>query len=55
MKKIKVTGSIKEFEKFINRHDVEIISVDVKGCEQSYMFQECFIGVIYYEDAQQNI
>ena len=51
MKKVKVFSSISEFEKFVN--SVEVLDVKVVGCEQSYSFQECFIGVVFYKEAQQ--
>jgi hypothetical protein len=50
MKKLLITGSKEEFEAFVNRSDIEIIQLDVKGCEQSFMFQESFIAVIYYKE-----
>ena len=49
MKKIEVTGSSEYFEKFVNRTDIEILQIDIKGCEQSISFQESFIAVIYYK------
>lgn len=51
MKKLKVTGSSKEFEEFVNREDIEILQLDVKGCEQNSQFQESFIAVIYYQNS----
>ena len=48
--KIKVIGSAEYFEEFTSDVTKKIINVDVKACEQSYMFQECFIAVITYED-----
>lgn len=53
VKKIEVTGSSEHFEKFVNRDDINILQIDVKGCEQSFMFQESFIAVIYYEIEKQ--
>ena len=41
--------SIKEFEEFVNRTDINVISVDVKVVEQNSMFQEHFAGIIFYE------
>lgn len=49
MKKLQILSRIKDFEEFVNRTDIEIISLDVRGCEQSFMFQENFIAVIYYK------
>lgn len=49
MKKIEVIGNAEYFEKFVNRTDIEILQIDIKGCEQSITFQESFIAVIYYQ------
>ena len=49
MKKIYLAHTIKDFEDFVNRTDIEVISVDVKVVENSYQFQENFAGVIYYK------
>ena len=48
MKKVQLFNSIESFEKFINRTDIEIIQVEVKVVEQSYMFQEYFAAVVFY-------
>ena len=49
-KRFKIIGKISELEEFVNHDTVEVISVDARGCEQSFMFQECFIAVVqYYE------
>lgn len=48
MKKIFMTPSIREFEAFVNRTDIEVISVDVKSVEQNCVFQEGFCGLIFY-------
>lgn len=50
MKKVKIFNSIKEFEDFVNREDIEIIQIDAKACEQSYSYQEGFIGMIFYKE-----
>ena len=49
MKKVSLFCSISEFEKFINRTDIEILQVDVKVVEQSYAFQESFAAVVFYK------
>ena len=49
MKKIKIFSSIQAFEDFVNREDIEVLSVDLKVVEQSYSFQECFAGLVYYK------
>ena len=54
MKRAKVFGSIKHFEDFINSPDVSVIDIKVQTVEQSYNFQDCFVGVVFYEDAPQN-
>ena len=47
--KVKICRSIEEFENLVNREDIEVIQMDVKGCEQSYHFQESFIGAVLYK------
>lgn len=54
MKRVAVFGSIAQFEAFVNDTKVSVIDVKVSTCEQSYNFQECFVGVVFYEDAPQN-
>ena len=44
-----MTRMIKEFEDFVNRKDIDVISVDIKIVEQNCMFQEGFAGIIYYK------
>ena len=39
-----------ELEKFINRTDIEVLQVDIKVVEQSYMFQESFAAVVFYRE-----
>ena len=51
MKRVAVFGSIAQFEAFVNDAKVSVIDVKVSTCEQSYNFQECFVGVVFYEDA----
>ena len=50
MKKVKVCNTVKQFEDLINREDIEVIQMDAKGCEQSFSFQESFIGVVVYKE-----
>jgi hypothetical protein len=49
MKKVQLFSKMSEFEKFINRTDIEIIQVDIKVVEQSFMFQESFAAVVFYK------
>jgi hypothetical protein len=48
-KQVKVFSSIEEFEDLINREDVEVLQMDVKGCEESFSHQEGFIGVVLFK------
>lgn len=51
MKKVSLFNSISEFEKFINRIDIEVLQVfDVKVVEQSFFFQENFAAIIFYKE-----
>jgi len=50
MKRIKILGTTKEFEEFVNRSDIEIKQVDVKGLEQNPRFQQGFMAVVYYSE-----
>ena len=52
MKKVKLFSSMSEFEAFINRTDIEVLQVDVKVVEQSYMFQESFGAVVFYKEVE---
>ena len=49
MKKVKIFSTILDFEKFVNRTDIEVIQIDIKAVEQSSIFQECFVAVVYYK------
>lgn len=49
MKKVKLFSYMSEFEEFVNRTDIDVIQVDVKVVEQSFLFQESFAGIVYYE------
>lgn len=50
MKRIKMFGVMKDFEEFVNRTDIEVIQVDVKVVDQSFYFQESFVGIIFYKE-----
>lgn len=50
MKRIKVIGSVKDFEELVNRHDIEVLQTDIKACEPSQSFQDCFMSVVYYRE-----
>lgn len=50
MKRVELFNTMKSFEDFVNRTDIEVISVDIKVVEQSYTFQEGFAAVIFYKD-----
>lgn len=50
MKKVQFCYTIKEFEDWINREDIEVLQVDVKVVEQSYLFQDSFAGIIFYKE-----
>ena len=49
MKRVQLFNTMESFEEFINRTDIEVIQVDVKVVEQSYMFQESFAAVVFYK------
>ena len=49
MKKVQLFNKMSDFEKFINRTDIDVIQVDVKVVEQSCMFQESFAAVVFYK------
>ena len=52
IKHIKMFSKMSEFEKFANRTDIDILNIDIKVVNQSFIFQESFAGIIYYnEDA----
>lgn len=48
MKRVQLFNTIEGFEEFINRTNIEVIQVDVKMVEQSYMFQQNFAAVVFY-------
>ncbi len=39
-----------EFEEFINRTDIDVIKVDIKVVDQSYLFQEFFAAIVFYKE-----
>jgi hypothetical protein len=49
MKKVQLFSKMSDFEEFINRTDIDVIQVDIKVVEQSYMFQESFAAVVFYK------
>lgn len=49
-RKIEVITTSKYFEDFTAKTDIEILQVDVKAVEQSYMCQESFLAVIQYRE-----
>ena len=50
-KKVQLFNSIELFENFVNRTDIEIMSIDIKCVEQSMFFQENFAGIVYYKES----
>jgi hypothetical protein len=48
-KRIELFYTISDFESFVNRTDIKIIQVDVKGVERSHTFQQGFFAVVFYE------
>jgi hypothetical protein len=48
-KRIELFYTISDFESFVNRTDIKIIQVDVKGVEISHTFQQGFFAVVFYE------
>jgi hypothetical protein len=54
-KKLQVITTIEYFESFVNRSDIDIIQVDVKGADNTYMTQQGFIAVIYYKEITDHI
>jgi len=50
MKKVEIAYTSQMFEEIVNRKDIEIIQVDVKGIEPNALFQQGFIGIVYYEE-----
>lgn len=50
MKRVIATPSIKYFEEVLNRPDIDIIKIDVKAVEQTIYFQDCFFGIIVFEE-----
>ena len=54
-RKVTVCNTVQQFEELVNREDIDIIQMDAKGCEQSYTFQESFIGVVVYDIKMKDI
>jgi len=50
MKKVEIAYTSQMFEEIVNRNNIEIIQVDVKGIEPNALFQQGFIGIVYYEE-----
>ena len=50
MKKVEIAYTPQMFEEIVNRKDIKIIQVDVKGIEPNALFQQGFIGIVYYEE-----
>ena len=50
MKRIEIAYTTQIFEEIVNRKDIKIIQVDVKGIEPNALFQQGFIGIVYYEE-----
>lgn len=53
-KRVFMTPSVREFEQFVNRDDIEVISIDVKTVEQNCNFQEGFAGLVFYKTLTPN-
>jgi len=50
MKKIEIKYTKEEFEEFVNKKDINVLSVNVKIIEPSSLFSDGFIGTIFYEE-----
>jgi hypothetical protein len=50
MKRLKLLSTISEFETFVNNTNIEILQLDIKVVEQSFLFQESFCAAVYYRD-----
>jgi len=50
MKKVEIAYTPQMFEEIVNRKDIKIIQVDVKGIEPNALFQQGLIGIVYYEE-----
>lgn len=48
-KKVEMFYRMKDFEKCVNRIDIEVLSIDIKAVEQSSNFQEGFCGIVFYK------
>lgn len=49
MKKVNLFNSVKKFEMFVNREDIEIISIDIKVVKQNFVYQEGFAAIVFYK------
>ena len=54
MKKLQIAYTPWMFEEIVNRKDINILQIDVKGMEPNELFQQGFIGIIYYEEIENN-
>lgn len=50
MKRIAMFYKMTEFEEFVNRTDIEVLQIDIKVVEQSFIFQESFCGIVFYKE-----
>ena len=51
MKKIEFLYTVSDFEEFVNRKDINVLQVEIKGVESSVICQKEFIGIVFYEDS----
>ncbi len=54
MKRVQIAYTPQMFEEIVNRMDINILQIDVKGMEPNALFQQGFIGIIYYEEIGNN-
>jgi hypothetical protein len=54
MKRVEIAYTPQMFEEIVNRSDINILQIDVKGMEPNALFQQGFIGIIYYEEIGNN-
>ena len=50
MKRVQIAYTPQMFEEIVNRKDINILQVDVKGIEPNALFQQGFVGIVYYDD-----
>jgi hypothetical protein len=53
MKRLKLLAKVSEFEAFVNRTDIEILQLDIKAVEQSFLFRESFCAFVYYRELEE--